>query len=394
MNYNINFPLVCALLLTGNSVLAFEYGDPSANEQAHLELINRARLNPIAEALRFNFDLFEGTQAGAISDEPVQPLSSNSQLLQVTREHSNDMLARNFFAHNNPDGDSPFDRMQAAGYSFQTAGENIAFNGTTGSIDQTSTSLKLHEDLFVDKDFPDRGHRVNILNPDFKEVGVGLAFGSFTQDGTAFNSGMVSIDFGNRSDSLPILLGVVYDDRNNDQFYNSGEGLDAIKVEIAETSDKTITASAGGYGLELPENSDYSITFSHPDFGTVKKNTHIDQDNVKLDALLSEFSDANLNPLSQCATFSNNQLTLPCVIVNNDVYSARFFVANNNPLQFSLDSAEKINPDELKQCATYQLQILQVEIPCIDVGEKNYWANLHLIQNNPLLFKLESFGLN
>jgi uncharacterized protein YkwD len=393
--YNkINLLLASTLLLTGNSVLAFDYGNPTAKEQAHLEEINRARLNPTAEAARFNFNLFEGTEAGAISGDPVQPLSSNAQLLQATRAHSADMLARNFFAHDNPDGESPFDRMRKAGYSFQTAGENIAFHGTTGSIDETLTSLQLHEDLFVDEDFPDRGHRVSILNPDFKEVGVGLAFGSFTQDGTRFNSGMISTDFGSRSDSLPILLGVVYDDGNNDQFYNVGEGVDAIKIEVAETSDETTTASAGGYGLELPENSDYSITFSHPEFGAVTKNIHINQSNIKLDALLSEFSDVDNPPPSQCATFNNNQLTLPCVIVNNDAYSASLSVANNNPLQFVLDSAKKINQDDLKQCATYQLQILQVELPCVDVGENNYWANLRLIQNNPSLFKLESFGLN
>jgi hypothetical protein len=304
------------------------------------------------------------------------------------------MLARNFFAPDNPDGDSPFDRMRAAGYSFQTAGENIAFRGTTGSIDEISTTLKLHEDLFVDEDFPDRGHRVNILKPDFKEVGVGLAFGSFIQDGTAFNSGMISTDFGSRSSSLPIILGVVYDDRNNDQLYNAGEGLDAIKIEIAETSDETITASAGGYGLELPENSDYSVTFSHPDFGSVTKNTHINQYNVKLDALLSEFSDSEDISSSECATFSNNQLTLRCVIVGQDIYSAKLSVANTDPLQFVLDNAIKLNLPALSQCATYELPILQVQLPCVEVGQKNYWANLRLIQNNPSLFNLESFGLN
>lgn len=393
MNKIIKLSLIYATLFVRNSALAFDYGDLSANEQAHLEEINRARLNPVAEAMRFNFDLFEGTQTGAISGEPAQPLSSNAQLLQAARAHSQDMLARNFFAHNNPDGDSPFDRIKTAGYNFQTAGENLAFRGTTDTIDEISTSLKLHEDLFVDVDYPDRGHRVNILKPDFKEVGIGLVFGRFTQDGTTFNSGMVTTDFASRSNSLPILLGVVYDDRNNDQFYNAGEGLAAVKIEIAETSDETTTVSAGGYGLELPENSDYSITFSHPDFGSVIKNVHIDQDNVKVDALLSEFSNNPINNQSQCASFSNNQLTLPCVIVDQDIYSAQLSVTSSNPLQFVLNTADIINQEDLKQCATYDLPNLQVQIPCVKVDNDNYWANLRLIQNNPALFRLESFGL-
>jgi len=69
-------------LLFPRAVYSFDYGDPTAAEQAHLEAINRARLNPPAEAARLGIDLYEGVTAGDISGLPVQPLVLNSKLLQ------------------------------------------------------------------------------------------------------------------------------------------------------------------------------------------------------------------------------------------------------------------------------------------------------------------------
>ncbi|MCP3946334.1 MAG: hypothetical protein GY709_05865, partial [Herbaspirillum sp.] len=51
------------------------YGDPTAAEQAHLEALNRARLNPPAEAVRLGIDLFEGVPEGKISSDPSPPLA-------------------------------------------------------------------------------------------------------------------------------------------------------------------------------------------------------------------------------------------------------------------------------------------------------------------------------
>ncbi len=397
MNNLFQLILMASLLFAGNVVFAFEYGDPTDNEQAHLEAINRARLNPLVEASRLNLNLFEGTVTGAISENPVQPLSFNKQLLQAARGHSEDMLAQDFFAHENLEGNSPFDRMRINGYNFQTAGENIAFRGSTDPIDKTLIALALHDDFFIDKDFPERGHRVNILNPDYREIGVGLAFGDFTNNGTTFNAGMITTDFGRQPNSQPILLGVVYEDRNNNQLYDASEGVDAVTIDIVETGATTITASAGGYGMQVTENSDYNITFSHLTRGSITKNIHVNQLNIKLDVLLSEFSGSSQPGIvSQCAIFSNNQLSIPCVTVDNAVFSAQLSVINTNSLQFELKTTQQINPSEInsKQCANYNSETTQVHLPCIEVGKDNYWANLQLITNTPIIFKLDGFGLN
>jgi len=92
--------------------------------------------------------------------DPAGPLSMNPELRCAARVHSEDMVVRDFFDHTNPDGESPFDRMEAAGYSFRTAGENIA----GGSADAEGTMQQ-----WMESD----GHCANIMHPDFTEIGVG-----------------------------------------------------------------------------------------------------------------------------------------------------------------------------------------------------------------------------
>ena len=73
------------------------------------------------------------------------------------------MIDRNFFAHNTPDGQTPFDRMKAAGITYSSAGENIAAG-------QSSPQN------VMDSWMNSPGHRANILDPDFTEMGIGYFY--------------------------------------------------------------------------------------------------------------------------------------------------------------------------------------------------------------------------
>ncbi|MDK9711260.1 CAP-associated domain-containing protein [Acidaminobacter sp.] len=97
----------------------------------------------------------------------------NATASKVAYAHSLDMLNRSFFDHVNPDGKSPFDRMQAAGLSFSAASENIA----AGYINAVTTHMG-----WVNSP----GHRVNLLG-NYTQLGTGVAFGGeykqyFTQN--------------------------------------------------------------------------------------------------------------------------------------------------------------------------------------------------------------------
>ncbi|MFG2653477.1 sigma-70 family RNA polymerase sigma factor [Streptomyces sp. NPDC048436] len=93
------------------------------------------------------------------------PVTLNSKLGKAAQGHSDDMAQRDFFDHTNPDGEDPGDRVTAAGYKWTTYGENIAAG------QRTPASV-------MDSWMNSSGHRANILNCSFKEIGIGYRQGS------------------------------------------------------------------------------------------------------------------------------------------------------------------------------------------------------------------------
>ncbi|OEJ62174.1 RNA polymerase [Streptomyces agglomeratus] len=93
------------------------------------------------------------------------PVSQNSRLDTAAARHSADMAARDFFDHTNPDGAGPGERITAAGYGWSTYGENIARG------QQTPAEV-------MESWMNSSGHRANILNCSFKEIGIGKHEGS------------------------------------------------------------------------------------------------------------------------------------------------------------------------------------------------------------------------
>lgn len=85
-------------------------------------------------------------------------LELDPQLDQVAHEHAVDMIVRHYFAHETPEGASPFDRMQREGCRYSWAGENMAINVDTDSAFRALLASQ--------------GHRENLLNPHFKRIGI------------------------------------------------------------------------------------------------------------------------------------------------------------------------------------------------------------------------------
>ncbi|MFE6486247.1 CAP domain-containing protein [Streptomyces sp. NPDC057757] len=100
------------------------------------------------------------------------PVAANSALTGLASVFSEDMAARGFFDHTDPDGATPWDRAATAGIS-NLGGENIARGQSTA-------------EAVMDAWMNSPGHRANILNCDFKTLGVGVHLGTggpwWTQD--------------------------------------------------------------------------------------------------------------------------------------------------------------------------------------------------------------------
>lgn len=228
-------------------------------EQLSLERINRARLRPGEEATANGILVDEGIP-GQLNTTPKQPVALNTMLNTAARSHSQDMLDRDYFAHDTPEGESPFDRMQAAGYVFSTAGENLAWRGTTGLLDEANTVEQQHVDLFVDTGIAGRGHRVAMLDNDYREVGIGVIRGGYTQGGTTYDSIMQTQDYGTSGAGSTFVLGVVYRDANGNGRYDYNEGVADSAVTLGSTS-KT-TNAAGGYSFEVLAAGTYTLRFA------------------------------------------------------------------------------------------------------------------------------------
>jgi len=111
-----------------------------ASEQKMLELVNQERA-------KFG----------------IKPLVLSSQLTQVARAHSQDMFERGYFSHYSPEGKDVGDRLDEASIGYTVAGENLAL---APNVTTAHTGLMNSE-----------GHRRNILDPAFNEVGIGIIDG-------------------------------------------------------------------------------------------------------------------------------------------------------------------------------------------------------------------------
>lgn len=122
-------------------------------EQQVLQLVNQARA--------------AGADCGTEGKfGPAAPLTIEPHLHCAARAHAMDMAERDFFDHVNPDGEDPFARMEKAGYTdWMAAAENIA----AGSDDAEQTVLG-----WLDSD----GHCANMLDPKYKDFGVGFYEGA------------------------------------------------------------------------------------------------------------------------------------------------------------------------------------------------------------------------
>ena len=277
---------------------------PSAYEQYMLELVNRARLNPTNEAaLHGVSDLNDGLASGTISNNPKQPLAFNLLLIDSAKGHSQWMLDTDTFSHTGIDGTSSRQRMENAGYQFTVSwgsGENIAYRGTTGSVNKIAFIESSHAGLFRSS-----GHRKNILKDNYREIGVGAIEGVFTSEvenpdydpinapeepefvDVDFNALMVTQNFAYSGSDI-FLTGVAYDDLVlEDDFYTVGEGLSGIDITAVNTSNgnsfSTTTMTAGGYQIPLPSGT-YDVTFS--DNGQTigsPKIVVLGSENIKLD---------------------------------------------------------------------------------------------------------------
>jgi uncharacterized protein YkwD len=99
----------------------------------------------------------------------LRPLDPSDALSAIARSHSRDMLARDYFDHRTPEGAHSADRIARQGLRFDATAENLYMvkDGVTDAAALASAMVRGWMDS--------RGHRTNILGPDYRFLGVGVA---------------------------------------------------------------------------------------------------------------------------------------------------------------------------------------------------------------------------
>lgn len=270
---------------------------PTAAEQEILEFINRARLDPLGEFDALIADADSNTAVAAnitsainyfsvdldsfhsqlAAYDPVAPLAWNGNLTDAALGH-NQLMAEQDAQEHQLDGEPRLsERIANAGYENATrASENI--------FAYAQDTLYAHAGFYIDWGYDDvdfsngtlnsnwqdtgdgiqdpAGHRITILNGALTEVGVSVL--SEDDPNTQVGPLLVTQNFATRSDYHPMLLGVVINDLDSDQFYDVGEGLGDILVtatDAAGNETQTTSWDSGGYQMELDPGS-YTVSFS------------------------------------------------------------------------------------------------------------------------------------
>ena len=122
----------------------------------------------------------------------LRSLHSDERLREAASKHSQHMARAHFFDHTTPAGTSMTDRIRRTGYTRDahrwSIGENIAWGtGTLASPRQ-----------IVDAWMHSAGHRANILNGGFREIGIGVAAGAPVRVAPAAGGATFTTDFGAR----------------------------------------------------------------------------------------------------------------------------------------------------------------------------------------------------
>ena len=117
----------------------------------------------------FAADITRASVVAAMNEERaklgLRPLREDRRLDAAAEDRMRDMEEQSYWAHESPDGRSPFLWLKMRRYFFRVAGENLATGFET-------------TELLVDGWMESKGHRENILAPDYNDCGIAIIDGA------------------------------------------------------------------------------------------------------------------------------------------------------------------------------------------------------------------------
>ena len=287
---------------------------PTDQEQLMLELVNRLRADPAGEAARLagpgaqanvlSANNYFGVNVAAFSQQMAQfsavaPLAWNDDLSEAAQYHNQQMIAADQQSHQVAGEPGLGQRALNAGYNYQALAENIyaytedMVQGHAGFVidwgydaEDFSNATTLATDWRTRGDGMQDppGHRQNLLNSTYTEIGIAVTAES--NPATSVGPLLVTEDLGRSQGYQPKFLGVAIDDRDGDDFYDIGEGLGSVSVVLhgaGGASYQTTSWSSGGWQVAAPAGT-YRIVFTGAELDApVSRIARLGTSNVKLD---------------------------------------------------------------------------------------------------------------
>jgi len=281
-------------------LLAF---DPSGAEQELMQLTNRIRTDPRGEFSRLftsaapltardpifqlELDFFQvnGTtlrnELAALT--PVPPVAWNEEIVEFARTHNATMINSNPPQQFHSNTAARRRALLDAGVNLRIVnGEQVTSENVYGFAKST---MHLYASYIVDWGpgpggmQTNRPHRVPFMNDDFEQLGHAITSFSGANFGPLVNTQV----FANIQNPPVMVVGAVFEDKNNSGWYEAGEGIRRPTIEFvgAAGTFRTTGFTAGGYQIELPAGT-YTATatgggMAHP---VVVPNVVVNQANV------------------------------------------------------------------------------------------------------------------
>lgn len=301
--------------------------NPTPQEQEFLELINRMRTAPVKE-LELLLNSSDPTAKAAIDGaltqfktnrdtlrsqwdklSPVAPLAWSSALNQAAATHNQLMIAADVQAHTVSGENKLIDRLANAGYDISQGGsvaenifatvDSIVYGQAGLAIDWGADDPTTPQLEAIDGIQAVTGHRNNLLATNLREVGVAVTTTIAKQNVGPL---VVTQDFGNRTalDGKAYIVGVAFEDKNRDGYYQAGEGISDVKVKVTNVatnvSQELTVGAAGGY-QELVDPGEYQVEFTQGGVIQTATASIAADKNVKLDFVVPDPISQNVVPV-------------------------------------------------------------------------------------------------
>jgi Ca2+-binding RTX toxin-like protein len=294
-------------------------------EQELLEMLNRMRTNPqgeyailtqtknkdVQDAISFFHVNLSVLKQQFSQLTPAQPLAWDASLRGAAMAHSQAMIDADQQTHQAPGEADLATRIKNAGYkNMSVAGENV-YAFATGTFDAHASFAIDWGDGTTGLQNPP-GHRDNMMDGDYREVGMGLI--DVTDTSKSVGPLVVTQDFGDRFNfGNSWFLGVVYNDTNHDGFYTAGEGIAGATITLTGTAGtfSTTSMAAGGYQVQVPAGTYRVVASSAALGGTITlPSVTVGSQNVKEDFTPQSVTYAHLaNGVLTISGTSGNDVT-------------------------------------------------------------------------------------